>query len=124
MNKYDNRLRAFVEEDDVKKEINLTTSSSVDIRLEKLTLIKNIDEVINKMFIDEDGVQQVEDYEDETTKHLKAALKSGKDPRIIIKEQKQILNQRVKSYLKFAKKVSNMFQSIDEMAEHNKKGKA
>jgi hypothetical protein len=74
------------------------------------------------MFIDEDGVQQVEDYEDETTKHLKAALKSGKDPRTIIIEQEQILNQRVKSYLKFAKRVSNMFQSIDEMAEQNKKG--
>jgi predicted RNA methylase len=124
--KYDNRSRAFVEGEDEKKETDLTTSSSVDIRLENLTLIKKfkIDEVIYKMFIDEDGVQQVEDYEDETTKHLKAALKSGKDPRTIIIEQEQILNQRVKSYLKFAERVSNMFQSIDEMAEQNKKGEA
>jgi hypothetical protein len=71
--KYDNRSRAFLEgKEDQKKESDLTTSPSVDIRLENLTLIKKfkIDDVIHKMFIDEDGVQQVEDYEDETTKHL------------------------------------------------------
>jgi predicted RNA methylase len=101
-------------------------SYSVDLRLENLTLIKKfkIDEVIHKMFIDKDGVERVEDYEDETTKHLKESLRSGKDPRTIILEQEQILNQRVKTYLKYADKVAEMFHSINETPEQNKEGEA
>ena len=119
--KHDNKDKAHVggESND-----DLTLSYSVDLRLENLTLIKKfkIDEVIHKMFIDEDGVQQVENYEDETTKHLKESLRSGKDPRTIILEQEQILNQRVKTYLKYAEKVAEMFHSINEMPEQNKEG--
>ena len=79
----------------------LIESSSPDIRLENISLIKKykIDEIVHKMFLDDDTkVKQVEEFEDETTKHLKESLRSGKDPKTIIKEQQDILNNRALSY--------------------------
>ena len=86
-------------------------SNSPDIILERLSLVKKftIDNLITRMYKGDNNVKQIEDYDDETTEHLKRALKSGKDPQIIIQEQKQILDSRVKTYLTFASHLNDMF---------------
>ena len=77
------------------------------------------------MFLDDDTmVKQVEDFEDETTKHLKESLRSGKDPKMIIKEQQDILNSRAVSYLKYADKLNDMFVMKTFKAVQNKEGEA
>jgi 16S rRNA G966 N2-methylase RsmD len=105
----------------------LIASYSPDIRLENLSLIKKykIDEIVHKMFLDDDTkVKQVEEFEDETTKHLKESLRSGKDPKTIIKEQEQILKNRALSYLKYADKLNEMFVMKTFQAVQNKEGEA
>jgi len=77
------------------------------------------------MFLDDDTmVKQVEDFEDETTKHLKESLRSGKDPKTIIKEQQDILNNSALSYLKYADKLNDMFVMKTFKAVQNKDGEA
>jgi len=77
------------------------------------------------MFLDDDTkVKQVEEFEDETTKHLKDSLRSGKDPKMIIKEQQDILNNRALSYLKYADKLNEMFVMKTFQAIQNKEGEA
>ncbi len=105
----------------------LIESSSPDIRLENISLIKKykIDEIVHRMFLDDDTmVKQVEDFEDETTNHLKESLRSGKDPKTIIKEQQDILNNRAVSYLKYADKLNDMFVMKTFKAVQNKEGDA
>ena len=105
----------------------LIDSYSPDIRLENISLIKKykIDEIVYRMFLDDDTmVKQVEDFEDETTKHLKESLRSGKDPKTIIKEQEQILKNRALSYLKYADKLNEMFVMKTFQAVQNKEGEA
>jgi hypothetical protein len=105
----------------------LIESHSPDIRLENLSLIKKykIDEIVHRMLLDDDTkVKQVEEFEDETTKHLKDSLRSGKDPKTIIKEQQDILNNRALSYLKYADKLNDMFVQKTFQAVQNKEGEA
>ena len=105
----------------------LIDSYSPDIRLENISLIKKykIDEIVHKMFLDDDTkVKQVEEFEDETTKHLKESLRSGKDPKTIIKEQEHILNNRALSYLKYADQLNDMFVMKTFQAVQNKEGEA
>ena len=105
-------------------------SNSPDIILERLSLVKKftIDSLITRMYKGDDNIKQVEDYDDETTQHLKRALKSGKDPRTIIQEQKQILDSRVKKYLTFASHLNDMFLSAllarTETKTGNREGEA
>ena len=48
------------------------------------------------------NIKQVEDFEDETTAKLKQALASGKDAKSIIREQREILNARSTTFLKYS----------------------
>ena len=96
--------------------LNLQISNSPDIILERLSLVKKftIDSLITRMYKNTDSlgrgnVKLIEEYDDETTQSLKKALKSGKDAKEIIQEQRQILNTRVKKYLSFASKINDMF---------------
>lgn len=122
-NKQIDEMRELINADNVGK-IN---TQSPDILLEFTALRKKyeITKMIKRMFKSgKQNVKQVEDYDDETTQQLKKAIESGKDIDVVIKKQQKVLQNRVKSFLKYSSRIRNLFvdKSIIIKPKGNKEG--